>query len=87
MLLSTASAKDNYARLLERKDEVEAALREHGVIEDICWYNPESAQLCRVYVRRDANIDKRDDWPDQEAWLLDRAEAFLAVAGPVVRQL
>jgi hypothetical protein len=46
LVLSTASAKNNYARLLERRDEVEPALREHGVIEDICWYNPESAQLC-----------------------------------------
>ncbi|MCK4538775.1 MAG: DUF4268 domain-containing protein [Candidatus Krumholzibacteria bacterium] len=87
LVLSTTSAKENYARLLERKDEVETALREHGVTEEIHWYNPENAQLCRVYVRRDANIENRDDWANQERWLLDRAEAFLAVFGPVIRKL
>jgi hypothetical protein len=87
LVLSTAGAKENYAKLLERQPEVEQALRGLGVTEQIYWYNPDTAQLCRVYVRRDANVDYRDDWPNQQAWLLERAEAFLTVFGPIVRTL
>jgi hypothetical protein len=87
LVLSTANAKENYAKLLERQDEVEAALRARGVTEAVHWYNPENAQLCRVYVRRDATVDDRGDWASQQGWLLDRAEAFLAVFAPIVKGL
>ena len=58
-----------------------------AVKEEVHWYNPENAQLCRIYVRIDADIDDREDWSNQQGWLLDRAEAFLAVFGPVVKSL
>ncbi len=87
LVLSTANAKDNYARLLERQSEIDQGLQAHGVTEEIRWYNPDNAQLCRVYVRKDATLDNRNDWPNQQAWLLERAEAFLTVFGPIVKTL
>ena len=87
LILSTGSAKENYAKLLERRDEIELRLREQGVTEDVNWYNPDNAQLCRIYVRRDADIKDKADWPDQQYWLIARAEIFLTVFGPIVREL
>jgi hypothetical protein len=85
--LSTDSAKENYARLLEKRDEIEAELRRAGVIEEIHWYNLDNAQLCRIHVRKTADVSDRDDWVGQQEWLLRRAEAFLAVFSPIVKSL
>jgi hypothetical protein len=87
IVLSTDSAKENYARLLEKRDQIEAQLRTAGVTEEIHWYNPENAQLCRIYVRKTADLSNRDDWAVQQEWLLRRAEAFLAVFSPIVKSL
>jgi len=87
LVMQSASAKDSYARLFERRVEIESSLAEAGVLEPVQWYNPDNAQVCRVYVRRDANLDDREDWPHQRRWLLDRAEAFTKVFAPIVKQL
>lgn len=87
LILSTSTAKENFARLLEQKAEIEDALRAEGVDELICWYNPETAQLCRIYVRRDVDVANRDDWSAQQQWLQKRGEAFLKVFAPIVKAL
>jgi len=85
--MQSASSKAFFAELLERKDEIEGALREAGVPETVHWYNPENAQVCRIYVRRDADIANHEDWPEQQRWLLERAEAFTRVFAPIAKQL
>lgn len=87
LILSTATAKENYSRLLAQRDEIESALKAAGADGEIHWYNPENAQLCRIYVRKDADIADRNDWPNQQTWLLKQAEAFLEVFAPIVKQL
>ena len=85
--VSSSTAKANYEKLLAQKDELETALREAGVAEELQWHNPDNAQQCRLFVRRDADLENRDDWASQQRWLLNRAEAFLQVFGPIVRAL
>lgn len=87
LILSTDTAKHNFARLSERREEIEQALRDAGAEGEVHWYNPENAQLCRIFVRRDADLTDRNDWPNQQAWLLRQAEAFLQVFGPIVKRL
>lgn len=87
LVMQSASSKESYAKLLEQRTEVESALAAAGVPEQVHWYNPENAQVCRVYVRRDASLEDRADWPSQQKWLLDRAEAFTRVFAPIVKQL
>lgn len=86
-IINGAQSKEYFATLLERQGEIEQALREHGVQEEIHWYNPDNAQLCRIFVRRPADIANTEDWPNQQAWLLRQAEAFLSVFAPIVKEL
>ena len=87
LVLQSASSKESYAKLLERRDEVESLLAAAGVPERVQWYNPDNAQVCRVFVRSDVDLEDRADWRRQQQWLLDRAEAFTKVFAPIVKQL
>jgi hypothetical protein len=82
LYLDSADAKAHFAGLQTRKDEVE---RELG--EPLTWYNPQEARMCRIYVRRPADINDRKSWPDYYAWLKLKLEAMQRVFEPRVRAL
>jgi queuosine biosynthesis protein QueC len=47
--------------------------------ELLTWYNPTDQNVCRIYVRRDADIRDRTLWPDQHRWLKAKLERLRAV--------
>jgi hypothetical protein len=82
VVIETESSKAYFKALLERK-----AGLEHDVGEPLIWYNPPESRMCRIFFRRGADLNNRNDWPEQHAWLRERLERLHKTFGPVVRQL
>ena len=55
--------------------------------ESLIWYNPENAQVCRIYLRKTADISQREDWSQQHAWLKEKLEALHRVFAPRVKAI
>ncbi|MGI8907415.1 MAG: DUF4268 domain-containing protein [Candidatus Sumerlaeaceae bacterium] len=72
-----------YEQLAERRVEIEAALEP----DEVCWHKKPGVRLRRLYVRRDADIHNRTDWPAQHEWLLQRLHRFEKVFRPLVAEL
>lgn len=60
-----------FAQLLAEKDEIE---RELG--EPLVWYDPPNARVCRIYLRKTADIQNAEDWANQHLWLREKLEAL-----------
>jgi hypothetical protein len=82
VVMDGPTAKGFFAALHERRGEIEAAL---GF--SLVWRNPESAMMCRLYVRQAADFSREEDWPAQFAWLRERLDALHRVFAPLVRTL
>lgn len=75
-------AKDNFAALEKRKDEIEKAL---GF--SLTWHNPENYKAARLYVRTDADFTNETLWPAQFEWLRGKLEVMHRVLAPIIREL
>jgi hypothetical protein len=82
VVIDTDDAKAHYALLAARKEELE-----RGIGEPLVWHNPSDARQCRIYLRREADLENRAEWPVQHAWLKEKLETLHSVFGPIVRQL
>jgi hypothetical protein len=80
LVLDDASAKVRFAALEEKKVEIEGRLG-----TSLTWYNPNNKNMCRIYVRTNADFTNRDLWPDQQKWLCENLDAFSKVFGPLLR--
>ena len=69
-----------FDRLMTHKAEIEAELG-----YELNWYSPQKSS--KVHVRHTADIQDRDDWPNQFAWLLTKLEDLRRVFGPRVKEL
>ena len=56
-----------------------------AVGEPLIWDNAESKKSARIYLRKSADIEDRDDWPQQHEWLREHLEKLHAVFSPIVR--
>ncbi len=70
------------AQLEGQKAEIE---RELG--EPLTWHNPEDTRQSRIYLRRSADLNDRDNWPDLHEWLREKLDGLHRVFGPRVKQL
>jgi hypothetical protein len=82
LVVQTRDSKAAFNALHSQRAEIEAKLG-----EALVWHNPPNARMCRIYLRRDADIRNEADWPNQHAWLKSKLEAICRVFGPVVRDL
>ncbi len=72
-----------YFRALENdREAIEAEVGEPLIWED----SPDKAS-CKVYLRRDAVIDDRDQWPDHIAWLFEKLTVLHRVFRPRILDL
>ncbi|MCA9443727.1 MAG: DUF4268 domain-containing protein, partial [Candidatus Omnitrophica bacterium] len=71
LLMSDDRAKTYFAELETMKAEIE---KDFG--GPMIWSNPEELKQAKVYVRKDAQVNDRDDWPNQHAWLKENLEKF-----------
>lgn len=71
LMLNGDESKELFERLHADREEIEAELG-----ESLIWHNPEHARQCRIYARRYVDLEDRDDWPNQFAWLEERLQRF-----------
>lgn len=76
------NSKAFFAILERKKDEIEADLG-----EPLTWYNPQEAQVCRIFLQKTADISQRQDWDNQHAWLKEKLESLHRVFAPRVRAI
>jgi len=82
LVLTGKTAKQNYAALEKRQEEIEQAIK-----LPLKWHNPEGKTMCRIYTRMNANFFDRKLWPQQREWLREKLETFHKVFAPIVRTL
>jgi len=82
MVITTPNAKQCFAALEAQKAALEAK-----VGEALSWHNPPEIKSAKVYLRRRAQLEDRDTWPEQHAWLRQKLEALHRTFGPVVKRL
>ena len=75
-------AKVYYALL-----EAEQQAIENELGESLTWYNPETAKVCRIYLRRSADLKDLDSWREQHEWLLQKLEQLHGVFAPRAKAL
>ena len=71
LVLDGDDSKDLFGRLHADREEIEAELG-----ESLTWHKRENAKMCRVYTRRLVDLEDRDDWPNQFAWLEEQLQRF-----------
>lgn len=67
--LAGPNAKGRFCELLEMKQELE---KEVG--EPLVWYNPDNAQLCRIWLALKTDFTDKAKWPGQFEWLKEKGE-------------
>jgi hypothetical protein len=82
VVMSAQTAKQDFMALEKQKDQIEKAL---GF--PLKWYNPEGKNMCRAYVRKDANFLDTTLWPEQFEWLKNKLEALHKVFSPLIKSL
>lgn len=82
LVLDGKDAKQHFAALLANRCQIE---KDMGF--PLVWHNPEDKNMCRIYVRQNADFLNPDRWPEQHQWLKEKLETFHRVFGPLVRNL
>lgn len=75
-------AKEYFASLEAEKEEIEKAFG-----TPLIWYNPPDKRVCRIYVRQPCDLDGREKWPEQYAWLTRNLEKLHSVFARRVKEL
>ena len=71
LTLDGDDSKDLFGLLHADREEIEAELG-----ESLTWHTSEGTRKCRVYTRRLVDLEDRDDWPNQFAWLEEQLQSF-----------
>lgn len=82
LVLTDENSKSYFSQLEVQRNEIEKELG-----EPLRWHNPADRRMCRMYVRRSAEITDRTKWPEYQAWLRSKLEVFQRVLGPRVKVL
>jgi hypothetical protein len=62
-------AKQYYSLLAQQSAAIDAE-----AVESLLWYNPANANVCKIYMRRSANLEDADQRTELFQWLLSRLE-------------
>lgn len=76
------AAEARYEQVGTKRGEIES-----GLGTSPTWVDPESGWRPRIYVSKAADVDDRDDWPNQHRWLLEWLQKFDDVFRPLVQNL
>lgn len=81
-VIATPYSDRYFELLLSKKEEIESAIG-----YPLIWYSPVDKQMKRVYVRRDADLSRRESWPELQQWLIQSLEDLKTVFGDRVKAL
>lgn len=82
LTIRRANAQHVFTILAAEKDKIEAEIG-----EKLSWDNVPEKDRYRIYVRKQADLDDRNAWPQQHEWLKKNLEAFQRVLGPRIKAL
>lgn len=82
LCLKDKYAKNYFLSLEKQKESIEQNLG-----ESLHWYNPENAQLCRIFLQKETDFMKRELWPEQFEWLKNKLEKMHQVFYPIIKNL
>lgn len=82
LILVSDRSTEHFAALEAQKAEIEKRLG-----QPLLWHLVEGNKQHRIYVRKEADFTKEEDWPTHFEWLQRNLETFHAVLGPIVRTL
>ena len=78
-------SRDRLKRFTELSDSKELIGREAG--QPYFWQPWESATIHRVMVRKDADIEDRQKWPDYQKWLKTEVKRIFRVLVPKAKDV
>lgn len=82
LVLDDNNSKKYFEQLEVKKEEIEEEIG-----EQLTWHNPPEKRVCRIYIRKSTNLQDKDKWPEQHAWLLEKLEIFYKAFADRVRNL
>ncbi|PKN01533.1 MAG: DUF4268 domain-containing protein [Elusimicrobia bacterium HGW-Elusimicrobia-1] len=82
LVLTGEDAKSHFEAILARREEIEKA-----VDAPLTWHNPAGKNMCRVYIRRNADFLDEKLWSQQHEWLREKLELFHKVFAPIIQGL
>lgn len=71
LYLETSAAKECFRKLEAEKEAIEAE-----VGEPLEWLELPHRNRSQIELRREADVNNREDWPQQHRWLTERLEKF-----------
>lgn len=80
LVISDEDAKERYQALFAKKAEIEKAIG-----ETLTWHNPEGKQMCRIYLRREADLNDKSQWENYFQWLVEKLDKMHKVFYPIIR--
>jgi hypothetical protein len=82
LVLNDVNSKSYFVQLEAHRPAIENDLQ-----AQLTWNNPPNARMCRIFLRRQADITDSSKWPEYHLWLKDHLEAFNRVFGSRVKAL
>ena len=82
LVLSRSEAKGFYAALEQMKSKLESEMG-----ESFTWHNPEGKNMCRIWVRRNADLSNAAERQNDYAWLIDKLDRMHTVFAPRIKIL
>ena len=82
LVVDGINAKVHFEALEAHREDIEGELN-----RKLTWNNPSNARMCRIYVRKEVDLNDQAQWPEYIAWLVDELNGFYRVFSPLVRNL
>lgn len=79
--------EDNNSKKYFEQLEAEKEGIEKDVGDQLTWHNPPEKRMCRIHIRKSADLKDKNKWPDQHEWLLNKLQLFYKVFATRVKQL
>lgn len=76
------NSKVYFEQLQAQKSEIE-----QEISEPLTWYNPKDRKLCRIYLRKSTDLQKKETWSEQHEWLLKKLEILHKTFSHRVKEL
>ena len=76
------NSQSHYDWLLERKEVITNSLPDY----DFEWDSLPNRKACRMFMRREAEFNNRDNWPEYCEWLVDSLNDIYSYFSPLVAE-
>ena len=82
VVLDSEQSKQHFDAFFAEKASIE-----QEISEQLTWYKTQNARMCRIYLRRSANLLDKGAWSEYAEWLLRKLEVLHKAFSSRVRQL